>query len=207
MYFFQTSNSKVFLNTPFKYVNGTWSASNYFEWKEVAINNRNIKKYDDTFYLMYTTRRESLYVNPSAVFALNSQGKYKLVSWMPALVSDYKVFNNNLYYSFNTSPLTGYDLIYKTNLNDIKHTIQLGRNDFSYGSKMVLKGISGGSFSYQRLPGNWETKPEGIYAVGYSRKAAVEGTVKDLSLLKETYGYYLLDEKGNHTLIKSLDLE
>ncbi len=200
-------HNTVFLNTPFKYDNGTWYETNNFKWKEVSINNSTIKKHDDTIYAMFTTQRESLVVNPAALFALNAQGKYKLLSWIPALVSDYKVANNSLYYQFNTSVLSGYDIIHKTSLDDVNHTRQLGRDDFSYGSKIALNHKDQESSGFQRLTGNWETKPEGVYAVGFAREAAVENIVKDLSLLKESYGYYLLDDKGNHRLIKSLEIE
>lgn len=200
-------NKKVYLNTPFKYFNNNWYKSKNFKWQEIAIDNASTKKYDDTIYCVLTTQRETLFVNPTTLFALNAQGDYNLLSFMPPLVSDHKILNNTLYYQFNTSLIGGHDIIHKVNLDDINKTTKLGRNDFTYGSKIVLKSKDQELIDFQRLPGNWETKLEGVYAVGFANEAVTDGLIADLSLLKETYGYYLLDEEGNHILIKSLEIE
>lgn len=202
-------NKTVFLNTPFKYTANNWYRTNRFTWQEVFVNSSTTMKKDDTIYLMLTTQRESLYVEPGTLFALASTGEYKLLCWMPALVSRYDVADNQVYYQYNTSVLGGYDVIEKINLSDINETARFGREDFSYGSKIVPgdkidlgNGIH--AFDFKRETGNWEVKPEGVYAVGFARNAVADGLMNNLSLFKETYGYYLLQENGNHKLIKKL---
>ncbi len=208
---FKYENKTVFFNTPFKYVDYNWYEADSFKWKKVFVNNKTTKKYNSTIYTMFTTGRESLWMNPSALFALNAAGDYKLVSWMPELVSSYHVSKNNLYYQYNTSVLGGYDVIEKINLSDADEKVRLGRDDFSYGSKIVIGdkidlGNNRMVYDFQREAGSWEVQSDGVYAVGFAGKAIVEGTIRDLSLLKESYGYYLLDEKGNHMLVKKLKI-
>ncbi|MCR6545518.1 copper amine oxidase N-terminal domain-containing protein [Dehalobacterium formicoaceticum] len=215
------ANRKINIVLPFLYKDSQWYAASTSlsnnrlgdrdpNKKElVKDNNKGVKKIGDTLY--YQLYLPGSPIGSYHLYQLNNNGKFKYVLDMEETVHDYKIDKNILYYQYIGSQLNpSLSIITKANLAEEPIEKQdIGQKNFSYGSKITLqKDAHVNDVTYISEGNNWEIKPEGLYAIGYNKNAIVEHLVKDLTLLEETYGYYLIDiETNEHKMVRKLDLE
>jgi hypothetical protein len=173
---------------------------------QVVVDNQRVIEIGEKIYyplniVSWTLGRETLYVLDS------SNGKFKYL--MPMFGGDYYIIDEDMLYLQSGSWGVGFGS-YLTRIDLSVEPIQsqsIGQENFSYGAKLVLN-KDGDTITYTMRWKNWELKPEGLYAMGYQREAALEGEVRNMSLLEKTYGYYLIDlETNTHKLIKEVPLE
>lgn len=211
----------IYIVTPFLFKNGQWYTSGWSisndqmqEGKvtspsaksQVVVDNQRVIEIGEKIYyplniVSWTLGRETLYVLDS------SNGKFKYL--MPMFGGDYYIIDEDMLYLQSGSWGVGFGS-YLTRIDLSVEPIQsqsIGQENFSYGAKLVLN-KDGDTITYTMRWKNWELKPEGLYAMGYQREAALEGEVRNMSLLEKTYGYYLIDlETNTHKLIKEVPLE
>jgi len=210
----------IYIVTPFLFKNGQWYTSGWsisndqIQMKEgtdpsakspVVVDNQKVIEVGEKIY--YPLQRLSWILGSSSLYVLDSSnGKSKRLL---SIYEDIYIIDRAMLYLQSGSLGVGYGS-YLTRMDLSTEPIQrenIGQEDFSYGAKLVLD-INGDKIYYTMRRKNWELKPEGLYAMGYHSEAASEGVVMNMSLLKETYGYYLIDlETNTHKLMRKIELE
>ena len=211
-------NRKIYIKTPFVYKNGQWFTTGFSisndtlgdrkvpELKTVTINNEEIQKVDNKIYcriLAFGSMFTQLYV-------LDASGKSKLLTLFDLGTINYKIAEETLYYLRTPPARDGWDLIFKASLSDEPMQFdRIGLDNFSYGAKIKLRYNSDAKIELVKEFKHWEIRPDGIYTVGYTIDAFDKWqTVGNMDLLKESYGYYLIDLATNtQTLVQKLDVE
>ena len=218
------SNGKVFIVTPFLYKDSKWYTSgtslsndmvawldlqDYHKKELVNTSYPMVKQVGDTVY--YGLYLSGAPIGKYHLYQLNPDGRFRYLMQLEEGTHRYTVNDNYLYYVYTPSMLNpSLSVIKQVDLTKEPMVKQaVGQADFSYGCKLKLqKSSDGGNLSYQIEENQWEVKPEGLYTVGYASNAMVENTVKDIDLLEQTYGYYLIDLDSNeHKMVKKLELE
>ena len=214
-------NRKIYIKTPFVYKNGQWFTTGITinndsledrkipELKAVTINNNEVQQIGNTIYYRLAAIGEMSFYDP--LYALDNNGKSKLLTSFNYSVINYKIAEETLYYLHTPTIMNdGWDLIFKANLLDEPMQLdRIGLDNFSYGAKIKLRYNSDAKIELVKEFKHWEIRPDGIYTVGYTIDAFDKWqTVGNMDLLKESYGYYLIDLATNtQTLVQKLDVE
>ena len=218
------ASGKIYIITPFLYQNKQWYAAatslsndmvawlniqDYHKKELVTASHPWAKQVGDTFY--YGLYLPGSSIDSYHLYRLSPNGEFQYLMEMEGLTHHYTIDQSSLYYAYTPSTLNpSLSVIKQVDLTQEPMVKQaVGQADFSYGCKLKLqKSSDGGNLSYQIEENQWEVKPEGLYAVGYASNAMVENTVKDIDLLKQTYGYYFINPDTNeHKMVKQLELE
>ena len=143
-------------------------------------------------------------------YLLNNKGQAKQLFYGPN-IGEFKTDGDTCYFINAQYSFIATGTLNKLSLSNPFQQTVLGDKNFTYGFTIKLNKfpddnkfyLSSGSWSDE-----WQIKSDGIYIVAYNGNALLENTVKDLDLLKKSYGYYLVDKNGNgQKLIENLPVE
>ena len=220
--YIESKGRELHITTPFLFKDGQWYTSGRsiannqieteywdpYEKKPVEIDNEKVKRVGDKVYFQLMVSGAPP-LHSYHLYALDDTGKFKYMMSMDMFTYDYRISGDMIYYQYGNMHMYGFSRINKANMAATPIRQQaVGREGFSYGAGIALE-KSGSYYTIGKvLHSQWEVKPEGLYAIGYDGKANSEGRITDLTLLEETYGYYLINTENNtHTMVEKLPLE
>lgn len=160
-----------------------------------------VKVEDITYFVL---KKGDSTVGENIMYALYPNGKFKKV-FRESIIRDFQIEGDECYYINDQKGYFNLGTLRKVNLKNAFVKIDLGIEGYAYDSSIALRKLENIYYYSLRESRDWQVRHDGIYIKAYDSRMALDDRVKDMDLLRSTYGYYLVDKnERNQKMIRGV---